>query len=140
MYTRDAVHLNSGRRPNAGVFLVLLALLVLPTLAVVDLAIDPRIAGVYALAISAVAYGVYAYDKARARANEWRISEATLHLFELMGGWPGAFVAQRRLRHKCSKRSYQLVFWAIVLLHQWLAFDSLHRWKYSSAVIQAFRA
>jgi hypothetical protein len=31
-----------------------------------------------------------------------------------MGGWPGAFVAQRRLRHKCVKRKYQIVFWLIV--------------------------
>jgi len=41
-----------------------------------------------------------------------------LHLLELLGGWPGAFLAQRRLRHKCSKRRYQFVFWLIVLAYQ----------------------
>ncbi len=46
-----------------------------------------------------------------------------LHLAELLGGWPGAFAAQRRLRHKCSKGSYQLMFFGIVVLFQLAAAD-----------------
>jgi uncharacterized membrane protein YsdA (DUF1294 family) len=38
---------------------------------------------------------------------------------------PGAYLAQRRLRHKSSKRSYQVVFWLIVLGYQLVAVDSL---------------
>jgi uncharacterized membrane protein YsdA (DUF1294 family) len=60
-----------------------------------------------------------------------------LHLLELLGGWPGAFIAQRRLRHKCSKRQYQVVFWAIVLLYQTTAFDSLQQWRISRALWNA---
>ena len=56
-----------------------------------------------------------------------------LHLLELLGGWPGAFLAQRRLRHKCSKGSYQFVFWLIVLGYQFAAYDSLQHWQYSRA-------
>ena len=92
----------------------------------------------YAVCVSVVAYIANRSDKARARANEWRISEATLHLLEVIGGWPGAFVAQRRFRHKIAKRSYQAVFWAVVLLYQFAAYDSLQRWKFSRAVIAAF--
>jgi uncharacterized membrane protein YsdA (DUF1294 family) len=51
------------------------------------------------------------------------VPEATLHLAELLGGWPGAFLAQRRLRHKCSKASYQIVFWGIVVLFQIASVD-----------------
>jgi uncharacterized membrane protein YsdA (DUF1294 family) len=29
----------------------------------------------------------------------------------------GGFIAQKKLRHKSTKSSYQAVFWAIVILH-----------------------
>jgi uncharacterized membrane protein YsdA (DUF1294 family) len=48
---------------------------------------------------------------------------------ELAGGWPGAFLAQRRLRHKCSKVSYQITFWLIVSLHIYVATDYLLGWR-----------
>jgi uncharacterized membrane protein YsdA (DUF1294 family) len=57
-------------------------------------------------------------DKHKAQSSEWRTPEATLHFLELLGGWPGAFVAQRIWRHKTSKGSYQGVFWLIVVVHQ----------------------
>jgi uncharacterized membrane protein YsdA (DUF1294 family) len=56
-------------------------------------------------------------DKRRAARGEWRISEAALHSAELLGGWPGALLAQRVFRHKRQKTGYMLVFWAIVALH-----------------------
>lgn len=65
----------------------------------------------------------YAEDKRSATAGKWRVPESTLHLCELCGGWPAAFLAQRRLRHKCSKAGYQATFWLIVLLHQITALD-----------------
>jgi uncharacterized membrane protein YsdA (DUF1294 family) len=78
-------------------------------------------------AMSLLTFGLYADDKSRAKRGVWRISEQTLHLCELAGGWLGGFVAQRRLRHKSIKGSYQVVFWAIVSLHiafwlDWLFF------------------
>lgn len=68
-------------------------------------------------AMSLLTFVLYADDKSRARNGQWRVSEKTLHLCELTGGWLGAFVAQRRLRHKSSKGSYQVVFWVIVTVH-----------------------
>lgn len=70
----------------------------------------------YAL-MSVVAVTAYWMDKRRAGTGAWRISEATLHGIELLGGWPGALVAQRVFRHKWRKGSYMLVFWLIVALH-----------------------
>jgi len=43
----------------------------------------------------------------------------------LLGGWPGALLAQQRFRHKTRKLSYQAVFWLIVLLHQVFWIDLL---------------
>lgn len=64
-----------------------------------------------------VAYLAYAADKHFAQSNRWRIPEANLHLLELLGGWPGALVAQRLLRHKTRKTSYRIVFWMMVVLN-----------------------
>ena len=68
-------------------------------------------------AMSLLAFLLYAADKRRAMRGEWRISESTLHFVELFGGWPGALVAQRVLRHKRQKRGYMLIVWLIVAVH-----------------------
>lgn len=78
---------------------------------------------------SLVTYGCYVWDKRRAQQGAWRISERFLHFCELLGGWPGAFLAQRRLRHKSAKVSYQGTFWLIVTLHQYVALDAQLGWK-----------
>ena len=114
---------------------VLIGLLVLPVLALLRLPVDAWLSAAYALCASLVTYAVYRHDKARAEARGWRVPEATLHVLELIGGWPGAFLAQRRLRHKIAKRSYQAVFWAIVLLHQVVACESLQDWKFSRRLL-----
>lgn len=59
----------------------------------------------------------YKLDKSAARNDRWRIQESTLHLFALVGGWPGALLAQRWLHHKSSKQSFQAVFWVTVILN-----------------------
>lgn len=68
-------------------------------------------------AASLVTFGVYAHDKSAARANRWRTKESTLHLLALIGGWPGALLAQSHLRHKSGKAAFLGVFWSTVLLN-----------------------
>lgn len=65
--------------------------------------------------LSLLSYLMYSLDKAAARADAQRIPENTLHLVDLLGGWPGALIAQQRLRHKTIKGSFQWVFWCSVL-------------------------
>ena len=72
--------------------------------------------GLYLVA-SVVAFIAYALDKSAARNDRWRTQESTLHLFALAGGWPGALAAQRLLRHKSRKKSFQAVFWATVAIN-----------------------
>lgn len=112
-------------------FLIVAALLAIPVYAGYRLGPGFYWLGIWTLVMSGITYWVYAMDKRRAKESLWRIPEVNLHLLELLGGWPGAFLAQRRLKHKCSKFSYQFVFWLIVLLYQFVAFDSLHNWQYS---------
>lgn len=69
------------------------------------------------LGLSAITFVVYALDKQAAQTGRWRTPESTLHLLELAGGWPGAWVAQQVLRHKSRKPAYRVAFWAMVVLH-----------------------
>lgn len=66
---------------------------------------------------SVVAYLAYAVDKSAAINNRWRTQENTLHMFGLIGGWPGALAAQRILRHKSKKASFQAMFWTTVVMN-----------------------
>ncbi|NRQ41362.1 DUF1294 domain-containing protein [Rheinheimera sp. YQF-2] len=70
----------------------------------------------YAVA-SLITYLCYAWDKRKAQKGHWRTPESTLHLLALSGGWPGAWLAQSRLRHKSKKRSFRLMFCVTVLLN-----------------------
>ena len=67
--------------------------------------------------MSLVAFAAYGFDKKRAGLGDRRVPEKTLHLIGFLGGWPGAYYAQRRFRHKTRKTPFLLVFWALVLLH-----------------------
>jgi len=88
--------------------------------------------------LSALTYLVYAWDKRQVRGAGQREPEALLHLLELLGGWPGAWIAQRKLRHKTAKVSYQIVFWLIIGLHEFVAVDFLRGWPLMHLVLQRF--
>jgi uncharacterized membrane protein YsdA (DUF1294 family) len=81
----------------------------------------------------------YHNDKLRAEAGEWRIPESVLHFWELAGGWPAAFLAQRAFRHKIAKRSYQATFWGIVSIHEYVAIDSLLSWRLTNDLVELVR-
>ena len=70
--------------------------------------------GLYWL-LSFFTFLTYRQDKSAARNGLWRIEEFTLHVKALAGGWPGALIAQRVLRHKSSKTSFLVVFWISVI-------------------------
>lgn len=79
-------------------------------------AIPMPVAGFY-FALSGVSYFMYVADKAAAGENARRIPERNLHLADLLGGWPGALIAQQRLRHKTLKQPFQSVFRVTVVLN-----------------------
>ena len=88
-------------------------------------------------ALSLLTFGAYALDKNAAQTGRWRTKESTLHLFALTGGWPGAWAAQRLLRHKSSKRSFLAAYRVTVAVHCaavlawvfWLAGASPALWR-----------
>ena len=76
----------------------------------------PALALVYLLASLACLLAYY-LDKAAARAGRRRISERSLLLLGLAGGWPGALLAQQWFRHKSSKQAFRRKFWCTVLFN-----------------------
>jgi uncharacterized membrane protein YsdA (DUF1294 family) len=66
------------------------------------------------LGASVLTFVVYAHDKSAARNRQRRIRERTLHLCSLGCGWPGAWFAQKALRHKSLKQPFQRMYLASV--------------------------
>ena len=69
------------------------------------------------LGLSLVTFVVYWMDKSAAQSDHSRTPENTLHLLAVLGGWPGAMIAQQVLRHKSSKQEFRVVFWLTVIVN-----------------------
>lgn len=93
--------------------------------------ISVEIVGLYAF-MTVMAFIMYARDKNAAKYGRWRTSESTLHIFSLLGGWPGAKIAQSFLRHKSQKVSFRITYWVTVVLNcgalYWLVTQKYEIW------------
>lgn len=67
--------------------------------------------------VSLLTFIMYSVDKSAAQNGDWRTPESTLHFLSLAGGWPGALIAQQKLRHKSKKQPFRTVFWVTVILN-----------------------
>lgn len=74
------------------------------------------VAGLY-LAASTATFMAYAADKSAALRRARRTPERALHTLSLIGGWPGALLAQQWLRHKSTKQAFRQAFWGTVLVN-----------------------
>lgn len=78
--------------------------------------LPPVLLAVY-LGASARSYWLYRADKSAAKYGRSRIPENTLHMADLLSGWPGALIAQHQFHHKTVKQPFQFVFWLTVVLN-----------------------
>lgn len=69
------------------------------------------------LVMSVLTYVAYWWDKRKSTRGGSRLSERTLHLLELFGGWPGAYLGARVFRHKTKKTWYRIVRGLCALTH-----------------------
>lgn len=106
--------------PAALSWTVLGAFAITITAVVVVLGLPWWLAAWYLVA-SVAAFTAYGLDKAAARRGTGRVSEQTLLLLGIIGGWPGAVVAQQLFRHKTRKRSFRRAFWGSVAVNVALA-------------------
>ena len=133
-------HHNEGGRIRLWHVLILVPLLAAPCYALWEMADrnDWRLVVGCGLGMSIIGYLVYWLDKLRARHGQWRVAESTLHLVAACGGWPGAFLAQKHFRHKTGKLRFQLIFWLIITIHQFIAVDYLRDWTAARQANEAF--
>lgn len=68
------------------------------------------------VSINITTFIAYWLDKRAAQKRAWRVSEKNLHLLEFMGGWIGAYIAQKTFNHKTSKQSYQRMYKVMILM------------------------
>lgn len=85
----------------------------------------PYLLPILYLEASLFTFWLYRADKDAAKLRQRdRLPEQSLQLFSLIGGWPGAYIAQKRLKHKSSKwlfqREFALIILANTLLIIWL--------------------
>ncbi len=100
-------------------YIVILLIAVFLTLSCL-LGFTPLLLPIVFVLSSSLAFLFYYKDKNAAIKGEWRTPESTLHVFSLLCGWPGAYVAQRVLRHKTRRVSFQITFWVTALANMLL--------------------
>ena len=67
--------------------------------------------------INVMTYWFYAQDKEAAQLNQRRVPENTLHILAFLGGWPAAWLAQQRLRHKTQKQPFRKIYFCTIFLN-----------------------
>lgn len=114
--TGDRLQQNEKKSTSLLSIVVAVIFLVIVAVSVLEDKLPSIILAVY-VGLSILTYFLYAVDKSAAKKGAWRTQESTLHLFALAGGWPGALIAQQKLRHKTKKEGFRFVFWITVLLN-----------------------
>src|SRR5262245_51611517 len=68
------------------------------------------------VALNAVTFLYYGYDKWQSRRGRPRVPEFVLHARAIGGGSLGAYLGMQVFRHKTIKGRFRIAFWLIVLL------------------------
>lgn len=71
----------------------------------------------FLILINLATFGLFWWDKAAARQGKRRIRESRLLAIALLGGSPGALIAQQALRHKTRKEPFRTRLLLIAALH-----------------------
>ena len=72
---------------------------------------------VWIFVASGIAGCLYWWDKRASIKNRRRVSERTLLIWSALGGWPGALIVGRSIRHKTSKLTYRIPFTLCMIGH-----------------------
>jgi uncharacterized membrane protein YsdA (DUF1294 family) len=110
--TTASAHPTRGRSA-AGVAAIFWALLAIAFVLLGDLSFYPA----WLLAGTVATFGLFAFDKLRAKSGGWRVPERALLTFVLLGGVAGGWLGMLLLRHKTLHRRFWVVAWIATALH-----------------------
>ncbi len=101
--------------------LIILAVVPFVAAAVMALLVNALIPGLglawsWIVGVSIASFFTYGYDKSIAGRGITRVPEVVLHALTATGGTIGSFAGMQLFRHKTQKKSFQAVFWAIVVI------------------------
>lgn len=77
---------------------------------------------VYFFLINLLTFFLYGLDKLKAKRGSWRIREATLLTFTILGGSLGALLGMFIWRHKKNKKVFLLVTFLSLLVHSYIIY------------------
>lgn len=100
----------------APAYLAILLFVLLYAMADMRWQLSRWVAAGYLLA-SLICLILFTWDKAAALAGRRRIAEKNLIIWSMLGGWPGAILAQSVLRHKIHKTAFRVRFWFATALN-----------------------
>lgn len=73
--------------------------------------------------INMLSYAITWHDKRVATKNrdsqqpKTRISEKTLYIYAMLGGWPAGILAQQQYRHKTQKQPFKAIYWGCIIVN-----------------------
>lgn len=85
---------------------------------------------IYLLIINLLGAFVNIIDKQKAKHNRWRIPEATLWLFGILGGSLGSYITMKAIRHKTKHRAFMIgmplltIIQTVVLIYIFIALSN----------------
>ncbi|MDQ8936099.1 DUF1294 domain-containing protein [Acinetobacter rudis] len=77
----------------------------------------PALLPMLLILINMICYWFYSQDKEAAQLGNRRVPEQTLHVLAFLGGWPAAWLAQQKLRHKTQKSSFLKIYRLTIIFH-----------------------
>ena len=76
--------------------------------------IPPLWIAYYAIAVNLWVFVLFGWDKMRAENGGWRVPEATMLMWAVLGGSPAAFAGRALFRHKTRKQPFVSNLYTVV--------------------------
>ncbi|WP_139101152.1 DUF1294 domain-containing protein, partial [Acinetobacter baumannii] len=69
------------------------------------------------LMMNVLSYWLYSQDKEAAKLGNRRFPAQTLHIVSFLWGWPDAWWAPQKLRHKTQKQQFRKIYFCTIFFH-----------------------
>lgn len=76
---------------------------------------------IYVVIINILTYGVFGWDKYKAKKGAWRISEKSLLILCAVGGASGGLIAMNAFKHKRKKILFKVLVPLFLIIHVFIA-------------------